>query len=399
MARRVLTLLGLLAFASLATTCDQDPARERSSARPTGPPHSASGRREAEDEGGIFPSADPPALAGDLRAELDGFTTVEGCVSAHAGVDPLVGDALEEIGYDTLLQDACRALEAAKKRSSKGCEGIAASSLRTHCEARVAELAGDPDECPWDVPSRPERGRDPVCLAVAQGDVRPCAAALTAMDRVSCEAIATRSATPCAKLPGPSERVRCERDVQRWSGALSAAEHPESSEAVLGRAGLTKADDAGTESLSIDVSRGVVVVARIDGAHVVVGPSFEAGSGFVAASPNSQASLALELVIPADRGKARVERGELRLPGRPTTTIDRPQVTALSVHVARFALQRSGAFEVTVSGRLALEGGVRLDADISTFVRDTVTGRALALALPGASPAARPPLGDAGRMR
>jgi hypothetical protein len=88
--------------------CDDDAPKRRAEARPA-----ASTGSSPDADGGESASADPPALAGDLGADIEGFTTVDACVAAHAGVDPLVGDALEGIGYDTLLRDACRALEAA----------------------------------------------------------------------------------------------------------------------------------------------------------------------------------------------------------------------------------------------------------------------------------------------
>jgi hypothetical protein len=366
--------------------CDDDAPKRRAEARPA-----ASTGSSPDADGGESASADPPALAGDLGADIEGFTTVDACVAAHAGVDPLVGDALEGIGYDTLLRDACRALEAAKTRDAKRCEAIAASSLRARCVARVAVLAGDPEACPWDVPTRPERGRDPACLALASGDLRLCAAALETTDRVSCEAIAGRNAAPCAKLPGMAERGRCERDAKRWTRALPAsAAPPRASAAPQGKATVTEADDAGAQSFSLDVSRGIVVVERIDGAHFFVGPSLEVGSDFIVPSPNSQGSLSLELVVPADSRKARVDGGEVRRPGRPSVSFDGPQASALAVHVTRFERTRGGAVEVTVSG--ALRDGLRVESTLSTFVRDVVRGSALL------GPA-RLGLGDAGRMR
>src|SRR5688572_18341673 len=70
---------------------------------------------------------DPPAPAGDLKAELDRFVNVEQCVAERSKVDPLVGDALRAIGYDTFFRDACRLLEAAKDKKRETCERIDSS--------------------------------------------------------------------------------------------------------------------------------------------------------------------------------------------------------------------------------------------------------------------------------
>src|ERR1051326_3404484 len=79
-------------------------------------PPSPSSVAELAVDGGLE-VADPPPPAGDLKQELDHFVNVETCVQEKAKLDPLVGDALRAIGYDTFLRDACRLLEAAKDRS------------------------------------------------------------------------------------------------------------------------------------------------------------------------------------------------------------------------------------------------------------------------------------------
>src|SRR5215475_8769451 len=49
---------------------------------------------------------DPPAPAGDLKLELERFVNVDTCVTERAKIDPLIGDALGAIGYETFLRDA-----------------------------------------------------------------------------------------------------------------------------------------------------------------------------------------------------------------------------------------------------------------------------------------------------
>src|SRR5579884_4198000 len=143
------------------------------------------------DAASLEPMADPPAPAGNLEGDIESFTTVDACVRAHPIADPLLGDALEAVGYDTFLRDACRVLAAAKARDASPCASIDASALRRRCEATVAEVAGRPDGCPWDVPTKPELGRDPECVAIATPDARLCAAVRDRAGRAACEGIAT----------------------------------------------------------------------------------------------------------------------------------------------------------------------------------------------------------------
>ncbi len=93
------------------------------------------------DAGAFVDTADPPAPAGDLKADLDRFVNVEGCVKERANVDPLVGDGLRAIGYDTFLRDACRLLEAAKDKKRETCDRIDSSSMRARCQSWVALVA------------------------------------------------------------------------------------------------------------------------------------------------------------------------------------------------------------------------------------------------------------------
>src|ERR1700690_2472132 len=104
---------------------------------------------------------DPEKPAGDLAADLASFTSVEACMKQRtASLDPLVGDAVDAIGYDTFLRDACRMLEAAKNKDAKKCELIDASSLRARCRTITAMVAADVESCPLKAPSKPELGRD-----------------------------------------------------------------------------------------------------------------------------------------------------------------------------------------------------------------------------------------------
>ena len=153
---------GLLfcACAILSSLCACD---EKEEGRGSGPAASASVGVAIVIEGGV--ALDPPRPSGDLRADLDAFTTVEACAEKRAGIDPLVGDALDAIGYETFLRDACRMLDAMKAEDAKRCDAIDASSLRARCRARVAMVAGRADDCPLRSESEPALGREPACVA------------------------------------------------------------------------------------------------------------------------------------------------------------------------------------------------------------------------------------------
>jgi hypothetical protein len=332
------------------------------------------------DAGELEPSVDPPAPAGDLKAELDAFTTVDACAQQHARVDPLVGDALEAIGYDTFLRDACRMIDAAKARDPKRCQAIDASMLRGRCEATVAEFAGDPDACPWVLPTRRTLGRDAACVAIASRDARLCAGVGDSGTRATCEAIVRHDAAPCAKLPLRADQARCARDAERWRTATPPAEA--SAEAMAAPAGKLHVEggDAGAPvdvDLGPDLAHGVVLVEQRDGARVVVGPLDDAGVGFVAATPQRRASLALELFAPTAGKDTRIERARLLVPGHLPLATPAASST-LRVKVTKLEHARGGGVTLTVDGDLGSpEATWHVHAEGSTFVRDVVKAAAL----------------------
>src|SRR5580698_4023520 len=118
------------------------------------------------DAGDLEGREDPPAPAGDLKAEIEHFTTVDACIDQRSHLDPVLGDAIEAIGYDTFLRDACRVIDAAKANDEARCGDIDSSPLAAHCRATVAEVAASPEKCPWEIADRPARGRVPACIAV-----------------------------------------------------------------------------------------------------------------------------------------------------------------------------------------------------------------------------------------
>jgi hypothetical protein len=383
------------------TSCDREEPAHRS--RPPEPaPVASVARALGVDAGELEPAVDPPPAAGDLKSEIDAFTSVDACVEQRAHVDPLLGDALDAIGYDTFVRDACRVLDAAKAKDARRCDGIDASSLRRRCQSVVAAVAGDADGCPWMIPSRPESGREAWCLTIAARDPRLCAAEDTASGRATCEATVRHDPAPCAKVAFRAEQARCRREAERWRAVTQA---PDPSLAALASpAGTLHVEglEAGAPdaSLAADLERGIVLVDQRDGTRFDVGAASLGGPSFVASSPHTLARFSAEIFASSDGKRVAVDRVELSLPGRPSLATPLARST-LVAKIDKLERTRGGAVNVSLEGDLGdSTGTVHVRVEASTFVRDVVTAKALYGARAGAGTlgsALR--FGDAGAMR
>jgi hypothetical protein len=329
---------------------------------------------------------DPPPPAGDIKADVERFTTLDACVAERAKLDPVVGDALRAIGYETFLRDACRVLEATKKKDAGVCKAIDASSLRAHCEASLAMYAADADACPWEVPSRPQYGRDAMCVAVSLRDARFCAGVERAR-RATCLALARRDPKQCEAGVTSSERAACARELARWRGALDAngkgvAEgdaltKPEGKLSVHGVEGSPEPTQPEVD-IADDVSRGIVLFEQRDGLRFDVGMLREAGLTTFAPTPVAHPYVGFTLFAPAGKeGKevrtdAKVERAELGVPG--TATLITPGARSmLHATIEKLDPKRGGQVKVILDGQLGdAPRGYKLHAEITTFVRDVV---------------------------
>ncbi len=317
------------------------------------------------------PLVDPEKPAGDLAVDLGSFTTVEACMKQRtATLDPLVGDAVDAIGYDTFLRDACRVLEAAKTRDPKKCELIDASSLRARCRAVTAMVAGDADGCPLKAPSKPELGRDATCVAAALRSPAMCAGA-SLRDRAACDALVTHDAKKCDAIPLDDLRAPCTRDARRFRAVLAGDAAIASVPAPKGTLtihGDGRPDPAQTsDDLATDVGSGVVVV--LDGKKTRV--SFGHPTDTFAATPHvaqplERARFALAFAESPDK-PLEVTAASISVPGALQSACT---ACTLSVKVTKLEPKRGGAAELTADGTL---GGFRLHADVITFVRDVVT--------------------------
>ncbi|MDB4995236.1 MAG: hypothetical protein JWM74_2668 [Myxococcaceae bacterium] len=337
-------------------------------------------------------STDPPAPAGDLKAEVDKFTTLEACVAERAQTDPLVGDALEAIGYDTFLRDACRILESLKSKDVRKCAPIESSSLRARCESFVAMATGQPDRCPFEITASPNAGREPTCLAVASRDARLCAGETRAR-RPGCEALAAKDEKKCAPSPTPREKKACERNLLRWrstltdvlptgaGGAGAGAGVPTRPTGRIEVHGVDGAPDPAspTTDLASDAERGVVLTREPLGAvRLRIGSLFALGAvPRAVGSQQTTTRIGFELVLAKEApGDAKIDRVELEIPGTIELTAATLRTT-LKATVTELDATRGGKLRIVIDGSAPTTVGVpprtyRVHVELTTFVRDVV---------------------------
>lgn len=408
--------LAIVAALAAATGCEKDDPLARHRARAgEAPPPSVDAGVLAELVGDAGEGVDPAPPAGDLAAELERFTTLDACVTETARLSPLVGDALEAIGYATFLRDACRVLEAGKAKDAARCEPIEASSLRARCREVVALVRGEASLCPSTIEGVPESGRRPRCLAAALRDDRLCAAE-GRVGRATCEGLVRKDPKACGALL-PAERPGCQREVVRLGGLVGAKAEglpklPETraTAKVRGEAGTP---DPPKPDLEVEgIARGAVVVTSAVGrARVVVGRLEEnPGSRFVH-GPTSAGRIGLALLVDPATGTrgtptATVERLELALPGEPVLTCPDLRCT-LTVESVTLGQARGEPVAFRVKGTVAAAARTyAVDVDVATWLRDqvaddpsrrTVAPRIGPLGgIAPAKPAAQPAAGGAG---
>lgn len=351
------------------------------------------------DAGALVETTDPPPPAGDLKADLDRFVSVETCVKERANVDPLVGDALRAIGYDTFLRDACRLLEATKDQKREKCDRIDSSALRLRCQSWVAMAAQTPESCPLQFEGVPTRGRNVTCLAVAGKDPRLCAGEPRTTVRAACEAMTTREEAPCNALL-PSDAPSCKRELARWRSLLAP---PLSGlpKLPVSRGKLIVKGDTGTPDppttdadLASELARGGVVVTSRERSRVELGMIGESETSRIAPSPNRRARLGVAVLLepgptPKDPPKPLLDRLELEIPGE--ATLVHPSARCdCTITTARVDRTRGGEIVLALQGTISLgQRSYKIDVDLGTFVRDVVPETIGARVLPPVHPTIR----------
>jgi hypothetical protein len=373
-----------IAIASL-TACDRRPsAAELLAAHPPPPAVPAAPIADASDPASPV-AIDPPSPPGDLKGDVDAFTTLDDCVRSHSRLDPLIGDAIEAIGYDTLIRDACTVVAAAKAGDARRCNAIDVSALRERCVSTVAALAQKPDVCPWQNPDRPLLGRDAACVAIASRDPRLCAGAAEEVDRATCVAIAGRDVAACAKLARSSDRLRCDRGAARWRTSISGTppKNTSASEGTLHLETLYGGPGADVD-FARELAGGVVLEEQRKGARLAFGRPRGEGLDRLVSPTDRHDEVALELEVPpSDPNKSdvrlvRIERFDVVVRGVLYSLVVTPRTagagdSSLSAKVTSFERTRGGRIELSIEGVFgdgphATKGRLR----IATFVRDVV---------------------------
>ncbi len=334
---------------------------------------------------------DPLAPPGDLLAESEHFTTLEACVAEHGTLDPVLGDALRAIGYDTIVHDGCRLLEAIKARDKERCTPIVASALRARCESVVGIVRGDIDSCPLVRSDAPSSGRSPTCLAAATGDVRLCVGE-NRVGRIHCEALVLRDLARCnwlgedASQPGMGRRT-CRREVQRLRALLpplskGLAPLPEVSATLSVR---PKIEDAGARDERVDVTHdfaqgSVLFPGELRPREVGKGRSalelgaiLETGTVVFAPSPAKRPRMGLLVSIGKEGIAARAEHLELEVPGERTLVFpgDRFEGT---VSIPKLVGSRGGELRVVLDGEFGVQPRAYIvHLELTTFLRDVIT--------------------------
>ncbi len=317
-------------------------------------------------------SVDPPALAGDLRSDVETFGSLDSCVAQHAAMDPVVGDAVRAIGYDTLLRDACRTLQAMKLKDRSPCEAIASSGLQHRCESMLAMSMQDADKCPWAAAADKRTGRDATCLAVTTHDPRICAAELSTL-QPTCEAFTTGDATRCAA--GDGDQRTCERDLERVKTLLVQRER-DAHDATKPRAHLEihGRDDAGADDVDLSslVAGGAIVSSLPAGG---VGIDLARDTEALLRLPSRTEKAHLSATIAVELGGAKLTKLEIVAPKLAQISCPSPHCD-LKVTLDKMDTTRGAPITASFEGKVETPGATyQLHLVVSTFVRDIV-GRA-----------------------
>ncbi len=370
---------------------------------PTTPPPSVSAVEQLGVDAGVFGEpVDPPAPAGDLQVELDRFVNVGQCVAERAQLDPLVGDALGAIGYETFLRDACRLLEAAKDRKRETCDKIDSSALRVRCQSWVAMVSQVPDACPMQFEGVVTRGRNPSCVAIAAKDPRLCNGEQRTVQRGTCAAMVARDPAKCDELL-PNQRPLCKREVARWRSVLSPPLEgleklpaPRGKLSIRGISGTP--DPPSTEvDLAQDFARGVVVVTARDRMRIELGTVVESETARIGASPQKRPRVGIATILEPGKKEARpvLQKLELELPGE-APIVSPPATCDCKITTASASATRGSEAAIALEGTLT--SGTRsykVGIDLSTFVRDVVPEAVGTRVLPPVHPFI-PPSGPGG---
>jgi hypothetical protein len=322
---------------------------------------------------------DPPARAGSLAKDLEAFESVARCVETRAEIDPLLGDGLSNLGYDTFVHDACISLEAAKAKRTDLCHGVSASALRKGCERLVAVTARDPDACPRLADANAQAGREQECVAVALRDARFCAAVPSLNERAHCLALASALPAQCSGL-APGARRRCERDLARMDSLLRPVVQEPAFPVVsavlrIGNAEGEEGAKQASNTLARIAERGVVLVVYPSYVEFQIGFELYEAQGSVASGPTQLPHFSARVRVAKD-ARASLERLELDVPGHATylapPSYAKCNVTAQVDKLSDKPL-RGASVQVALNGVVGVPPQqFKIALSLTSYVRDVV---------------------------
>jgi hypothetical protein len=398
-ARKIVVSRSVIVLLSAAITsgCDQrEPSPEPQPPVPSRERESRSAERrelerefaELEAEAGAETREDPPGPSGNLRNDIESFTTLDACVRARIIADPLLGDAVDALGYDSLTRDACRILQALKAKRTDACKPIVASALRARCESYVAVLTGDPNLCPAVNGGGGFVAREAVCLARARRDERLCNGA-NAMDRPKCRALVLGQPGECGR------DASCIRQVQRYRSLLEKpASHPALNAHLRIEIVEEGPADSGVKSLDMEeiAAGGAIVMVTNEKVRVAIGAP-KGVSWLDADSPLASPKAFIEFSVPlvlaeehvgsekkVSNGRSAVELGPRDL----RVDLLLPKVALLSasmssdrtLDIEKLSTEQGGPIRFALGATLRDTPRVfRVKFDVETFVREEI-GRA-----------------------
>jgi hypothetical protein len=319
---------------------------------------------------------DPARPAGDLKSEADAFHTIEECMQSHGKSDPVVADALDHMGYDTLVRDACTVLAAVNRKDPQVCTGIDAGALRSRCRALVAITLGKPDQCPMRYEGKSEYGREARCVAAAARTPALCMGD-DKHDRPACDAIAARDPGKCKTFLLDEEKERCAREAQRLASTLEGGT-PLFGELAEGKGSLElhgangTADPATTNvDLGLDVATGVVVVQERKGLRFRFGSS-EANVTVRAVGPALSASFGATLGV-SITGDVDVREAHVSVPGAASLTCPSVKCELKAKLGGKLEPKRGAPVTLTIDGVIGTAPtSYKVHAEVKTFARDVV---------------------------
>lgn len=368
---RIVTACALLAVIAGCGSRAERPRPERAPA-----PRRA---RPAPDATPVRPNLDA-ALPAEQPRPLPGVLAA--CVHrVQAGIPRELAGALDALEYPRIAEDGCRLDLAVATRDPALCDGVALSAVRERCRARTAIATARPEACP---PSVLDRGRDPVCVALAARASGLCTAA-SRHDLLRCLAIARGDERDCASLD-PLLRPGCTGDVTALRGVLPRLLRPPLPPATArlrvawGTRIEPEAGGAPREFTLSAFARGAYLDER--GTLYLVDPTRGWPSELATTLGSAEPVVGVAIALPSRPARGGLVALRVVLPeGRVVETGGASE--RAEVQLTELTRQRGGIVAGTVTAQAFATGiPVAVEVEFRTFVRDVVTAETLGAPAP-----------------